>query len=418
MKKQNGEKFGGVHLRSWPSFCLTLVLAVCCPAVLRGQTTAQDGNWAAKTMLLTNTPEAAFMARIGDIDNLGFGWPNGFNPFSGRPTPVHPFPPTDPPGEPSGTDRIMVVTSYSNNPPAGADNYTLTTSRPFNDVETITMSYGAPPTPVNSAALQIFVDDFQAPTWRANYRVLMNDVRAPFLEEILNLLDQYGPIGRLITVEIPTNFIGLVQSGTLTLNIDDTTTGAGDGYAIDFVKLLINPVQYAYTGTVSGVVFDSQNHPVRRAVVVASNGARGLTDDTSAYTLTSVPAGTMLLRAVKPGYGSLPVLTNLLDGSNLVVNLSHTLPTIGEVNLLNITNQWRYNQTGTDLGTGWRGTNYKDGTWPHGRGLFYIETAALPAPKNTPLTFTPNAPDHILLSHAFSTGQQRQRRFAGLQQSD
>lgn len=179
-----------------------LLLAVCCPAVLRGQTTPQDGNWAAKTMLLTNTPEAAFMARIGDIDNLGYGWPGGFNPFTGRSTPPHPFPPTDPPGEPSGTDRIMVVTSYSNNPPAGADNYTLTTSRPFNDVETITLNYGVPPTPVNTAALQIFVDDFQAPTWRANYRVLLNNVRAPFLEEILNLLDQYGPVGRLITVEI------------------------------------------------------------------------------------------------------------------------------------------------------------------------------------------------------------------------
>ena len=32
------------------------------------------------------------LVQVGDIDNLGFGWPNGFDPFTGKSTPVHRFP--------------------------------------------------------------------------------------------------------------------------------------------------------------------------------------------------------------------------------------------------------------------------------------------------------------------------------------
>ncbi|MDB6030621.1 MAG: metallophosphoesterase [Verrucomicrobiales bacterium] len=61
---------------------------------------------------------------------------------------------------------------------------------------------------------------------------------------------------------------------------------------------------------------------------------------------------------------------------------------VGVLELLNLTNQWKYNQAGIDLGTSWRTTNYNDAAWASGRGLFYIETASLPAAKHTPLAFT------------------------------
>jgi hypothetical protein len=53
--------------------------------------------------------------------------------------------------------------------------------------------------------------------------------------------------------------------------------------------------------------------------------------------------------------------------------------------LIAVTDSWKYNQSGADLGTAWRGTGYNDNAWPSGVGLFYNETAALPAPKQTPL---------------------------------
>ncbi|HKX61968.1 MAG TPA: lamin tail domain-containing protein, partial [Verrucomicrobiae bacterium] len=64
-------------------------------------------------------------------------------------------------------------------------------------------------------------------------------------------------------------------------------------------------------------------------------------------------------------------------------------PTIAPATNLFFTNFWRYEQSGTDLGTAWREPGYDDSSWPVGQGLFYNTAAALPAPKNTPLVLGP-----------------------------
>jgi hypothetical protein len=56
--------------------------------------------------------------------------------------------------------------------------------------------------------------------------------------------------------------------------------------------------------------------------------------------------------------------------------------------LLEITNVWRYNVSGTDLGTNWVAAGYSDSAWPSGGGLLYVEDAAMPAPKTTALPLT------------------------------
>jgi hypothetical protein len=63
-------------------------------------------------------------------------------------------------------------------------------------------------------------------------------------------------------------------------------------------------------------------------------------------------------------------------------------PFTGALELVRVTNVWRYQQQGADLGIAWRATNYNDSTWPQGAALLYAETAALPAPANTPLNLT------------------------------
>lgn len=60
--------------------------------------------------------------------------------------------------------------------------------------------------------------------------------------------------------------------------------------------------------------------------------------------------------------------------------------TIGEVDLVGMTDTWKYNQQCTDLGTAWRGYAYDDSSWSSGPALLYAESADLPAAKNTPLT--------------------------------
>ena len=80
-----------------------------------------------------------------------------------------------------------------------------------------------------------------------------------------------------------------------------------------------------------------------------------------------------------------PVTLNLAtgrcpDGNEKIVTL--TFPTPGSVNacpaepippqvftLIAMTNLWSYNQSGADLGTAWKETNYVDTAWPTGRGV-------------------------------------------------
>ncbi|MDF7797979.1 lamin tail domain-containing protein [Pontiellaceae bacterium B1224] len=59
--------------------------------------------------------------------------------------------------------------------------------------------------------------------------------------------------------------------------------------------------------------------------------------------------------------------------------------------LVDITDVWRYNVGGVDLGTAWRASGYPDGTWASGGGLLYVEDSALPAPKTTALSLIPKS---------------------------
>jgi uncharacterized repeat protein (TIGR01451 family) len=290
-----------------------------------GHFTPTDGDWLATSAIMTNTPEAELMVRVGDIDNLGFGWPPGFDPFSGHSTPGHGYPWAVNTNDPAGTDRIMVVSSYDGHPPHGLDGYTGYTSRPDNTVEPITLTYDLGPRTATSAALQIFVDDFQAPVWGASYQVTLDGVRAPFLESIINSLVQTGPIGKLITVGLPADFLPLVQSGQLVLRFDDTTTGAGDGYAIDFVKLLININTFSQYGTIQGTVVDAAQQPLPGVQVTAQDISTTTTDSNGHYTLTNVVAGLVSVKAALPDYGSQIQSTDLVGGQTNQLNFTLTV---------------------------------------------------------------------------------------------
>ena len=57
-----------------------------------------------------------------------------------------------------------------------------------------------------------------------------------------------------------------------------------------------------------------------------------------------------------------------------------------QVSLLELTDTFRYEQSGTDLGTAWRDPEFDDSAWPSGPGVLYVEDEPLPVPKGTPLT--------------------------------
>lgn len=282
--------------------------------------TPNDGNWASKDTSIANTPEAQLMVRTGDIDNLGFGWPSGFDPFSGLNTPSHPYPWNPNPADPAGTDRIMVITSYNGNAPAGTDGYTFGTSRPWNAVSPITLNFSFTGT-ITHAWLYAFLDDFQAPVWQASYQVSLDSVRVPLYESLVNSLVQTGPIGKIVKLPIPNNLLYLLDDGKLQIRFDDYTTGAGDGYAIDFVKLLINPIDPFGSCVLKGKVTEfGTGTPLENVKVLANGLDSAFTDANGNYRVVGVNPGIILIQTYKAGYGAEKVTLTLAATDSAVRN--------------------------------------------------------------------------------------------------
>ncbi|MGF1637088.1 MAG: OmpA family protein [Cyclobacteriaceae bacterium] len=240
--------------------------------------------------------------RYGDIDNLGFGFPAGFDPFSGESTNRHTYPFYPGPNDPPGTDRIMVISAYDYNSGGQKEGYTTKTRRPHNLPQTLELRYDLKNTKVNSAMLMMFLDDFQAPVFNVNYQVTFNEERIRYAEDIVNSLRQGGPIGKMVAINILPENLDLIRSGKLDIHIDDEVTNKGEGFAIDFVVLLINP-KNINTGKIEGKVLAKKgSKPLQGAQVTASGGAEVKTDSEGRFVLESVPYGLAVLSASKAGY--------------------------------------------------------------------------------------------------------------------
>lgn len=88
------------------------------------------------------------------------------------------------------------------------------------------------------------------------------------------------------------------------------------------------------------------------------------------------------------GAANIVMLSQPTPGSG---NPLYLAPQIETLTLVNFTNQWRYEESNTDLGRAWRAANYNDSAWPVGRALLAGSTGGtLPSyggvPTNTPLT--------------------------------
>lgn len=368
------------------------------PVVPVEATGDQAHDWAMKYERTLGGPEADLVVRTGDINNLGFGWPAGFDPFSGKSTPAHQWPDISkiPVGAPDGTDRIMLGTSvmpvhmvlqktagqpdrimlesithtdggdgYSGSlegcysirdfalqriPPPLHDpvsrelteKFTLsnlpnsignlapsslqnqlpgyfrvdpqsaaqcTRERALTMPAPILLPIGSFRFELKSVAVQIFVDDFQPIPLHSHFQVSLNGTRIPSFEYAINSLDQSGPIGKLLTLKLLPEYWPLVESGIVKLLIDDPTTRVQDGYAIDFVRILLNPYKFKYEVSLAATVVDADKHtPIAGATVTAALESAA-TDKQGKCQLAALPAGLVIATASAPGFdeNSIPV---------------------------------------------------------------------------------------------------------------
>ncbi len=267
------------------------------------QNTPNDGDWKSNSVSLKNTAEADVMIRVGDIDNLGFGFADDFNPFTGKPTEIHPYPWQPQQGDAPGLDRITVGSKFGKKPqPCGNDGYS--NSNPAKPIPIEIPLEKVKGVKIKSAMLTMFVDDFQSPYLCAKYLAFINGKRFGNLENILNTLNQGGPIGKFISVNIPPEMIEMFNSQKLAVLIDDTS-GAADGYAIDFMKLLINPKPILYQNLITGYVRDKEtNEVITNAIVTVRGFGETTTDSEGKFTVGKLPIGLIVAEANYSDYRS------------------------------------------------------------------------------------------------------------------
>jgi outer membrane protein OmpA-like peptidoglycan-associated protein len=270
-------------------------------------TVSSDKEWDKQQVTLKNVPEAAFIIRIGDVDNLGFGWPEGYDPFCGRTSESHDYPWEAKPADLPGFDRILLSPAFipDKDHPCGGDgysaNYLLALMKPVIwSIPTVALKG----TEIKNAFLQLFIDDFQAPTFCSKFRLFLNGDRFAEGERLLNAIDQTGPVGKLLTIPLPEEFYNqLVTKDNITFKIEEST-GAADGYALDFIRLLVNRNLTAVCkGNITGRVLDKTTEtPLTNAKVWLADNRNTQTDENGMFIFKDIPTGYEIISASYKGY--------------------------------------------------------------------------------------------------------------------
>lgn len=266
------------------------------------------GEWPVPDKIERDGPEAELLVQFGDIDNFGFGFARDYDPFSGRSTRPHPYPFEPDPDDAPGTDRIMVVSGFVvrdkfDRVRVRKDGYSNRSERPHNLPVPLRLAFDPGDIVIRAAALQLFVDDFQPATFESRYHFRINGRDLPAAAATLNRLDQTGPVGKLLTIQLLPEQFDLLAGGRVEIDIDDPVTDVGDGFAFDFVRLLINPKQWTNAGNIHGRVTDrGTNAPLAGVLVTASNTRQATTDGDGRYRLDEVPAGLAVVGAGHPDY--------------------------------------------------------------------------------------------------------------------
>ncbi len=251
----------------------------------------------------TKNPKAEILVRVGDVDNFGFDTRSGFNPFCKNNRQQHVFPLKTTTQDYTGTDKILVGSSYKKGKiEIKADDYLATTNWTAQHKTVIPLIFPAPKTVIKSAMFQILIGDFQAPLLGSSFQFSINGKRIPYIEAALNAIEQTKLMGQLFNFSLLKEDLALLKNGEVLLSIDDPTTGVGDGFAIDFVQLLINLKQNnTCTGTIKGTVTDENGNPLPN-VLISNAMTQTVTDKKGRFIIKNALTGLISLNGQKTGY--------------------------------------------------------------------------------------------------------------------
>ncbi|HEX5171462.1 MAG TPA: OmpA family protein [Cyclobacteriaceae bacterium] len=302
-------------------FCVLAQLVLGARLHAQVRTVSSDTDWRSQQAVVKNSMEAEYIIRVGDVDNLNFGWPDSFDPFCGRMTESHFFPWEPDNDDLPGFDRILLSSKFnpSKEQQCGGDGY----SSSFNPSTSKPVTWTIPTEALNGVAiqnayLQIFIDDFQAPTFCSKFVMTINGKRFIEGEKILNAIDQTGPVGKLIAIPVTEEFYPmLTQNKSISLYIDETT-GAADGFAVDFIRVLINRKrENSCIGSIVGKVLEKGSYePIVKAKVLTTENIGVETNANGEFQMKSIPTGMQVLKASAKGYSDETATADVGEGEN------------------------------------------------------------------------------------------------------
>lgn len=261
----------------------------------------ETDNPAARLQIIRKSSVADLIIRVGDMDFGGRGLEDPAAMLQGSPLSVPALLPQAASDDPAGTDRVQVPSSYRYGSASAVDEYTHSSQRPANKPGPVAIPlHSLKGLSVRTAWIQLLVFDFQAPEMGSRFQFRLNGTRYPEAEWLLNRLPDAG--ARLLTIPLRPGQLDLLRRDSLILTIDDPVSGIGDGFAIDFVRLLINP-RVEQRASVRGRVVDSLSQAALPHAWVELEGlGKVQSDDEGYFQFDSLPPGSHLLTASLPGY--------------------------------------------------------------------------------------------------------------------
>lgn len=258
-------------------------------------------NPSARLQVIPKSSGADLIIRVGDMDFGGRGLEDPVSMLLGFPLPVQALLPKAAADDPAGTDRIQVPSSYRYGSAAVADEYTQATQgRANKPVPVLIPLSSLKGLAVTSAWIQLLVFDMQGIETGSRYQFRINGSRFPEAEALLNRLPDAG--AHLLTIPLRPDQLALLRRDSLSILIDDPVTGIGDGFAIDFARLLINP-RVEHRASIRGRVVDSLSQAAIPDAWVELEGlGKVQSDDEGYFQFDSLPPGNHLLMASLTGY--------------------------------------------------------------------------------------------------------------------
>jgi outer membrane protein OmpA-like peptidoglycan-associated protein len=243
-------------------------------------------------------------------------------------TESHSYPWDTDPNESSGFDCILMSSKFDPNAdhPCGSDGYSgyeLAWAKQVTWTIPTTILKDAT---INNAILQIFIDDFQAPSFCSKFNLFINGNRFAEGERMLNAIDQTGPVGKLLSVPLPEEFYNqLLTRNSFDFSIDEVT-GAADGFAVDFIRLLINRNrENTCKGDITGIVQEKNTSiPIEGAKVWLPDGRSTTSGENGTFSFTSIPTGYEIVSASYSGYADGFAAADIGEGTDnpqVIINL-------------------------------------------------------------------------------------------------